>query len=182
MVAHQQRLVEKILKIERPVEAFQAACKRAGMTNRDDNLAIQSSGKPGRGKDSKWIFQQHALTAHQPIVKDEKVAPHAQEIPARADRTDFIPKVVVKFQQFLESPQKPVLVLFTNILIPALHLRMKNTGTVQNVQRLTDVSRHGIGREHFANPRCAAAMCPCDQNWSKRSFIHTILLTSQQSI
>jgi len=49
--AHQQRLVEQILKVKGPAEALQTAGKGRGMANGNDYFAVQSFCKPGRGKD-----------------------------------------------------------------------------------------------------------------------------------
>src|ERR1044071_6900033 len=53
-----------------------------------------------------------------------------------------------------------------------LDLHSKNTRAVQHIQGFTDIGRQSIGREHLSYPRCSAAVCPCDKDWSK--FTHII--------
>src|SRR5215212_1936715 len=85
VISHQQRLVEQVLKSKGPVEALETAGKGSRVTNRNDHFAVQSFCKPGRGKNRKGILEQGTLTAHQSVVKDQEITPHAQNISARTE-------------------------------------------------------------------------------------------------
>ena len=129
-------------------------------------------GKPGRGKHRERILEQRTLTAHESIVKDQEVASHAQEIFPGTKRADLIPKVVVKLQQVLKCRKIFFSIVFANILIPMIDLDSKNAWAMQDIQWLTNIGSQRISRKHFSNPRCSAAMGPCNQNWGK--FTHII--------
>src|SRR5919198_5647191 len=108
--------------------------------------------KPWSRKYRERILQERALTAHQPVVKDQEVASHPQEILARTERTDLVPKEIIELQQILKCRKIFASIVFADVLIPMLDLDAKNTWTMQHVQRLTDISSHGVSREHLSHP------------------------------
>ena len=58
---HEQRLGEQVVKIERPIQPFEAAGESGRMPDGDNDPAIQSVCEPIQGKNSERILEQWML-------------------------------------------------------------------------------------------------------------------------
>src|SRR3972149_7233814 len=147
-----------------PIQTFETAAKRGSVADGEHNFAIQGLGKPDSRKNSKWIFEQCALSVHTADEEGVKVSPHAQKVFARTNGFDFKPGVVLKIEQVAKSRQVFRCVLVVDKGVQIFYRGTKYAGTMQDIQRLADIGRIGIGGQHFANPGGATAMRASDKD------------------
>ncbi len=171
VIAHEQGLVEQVVEIKRPVQAFEAADHRGGMADGNDHPAIQFFCKPGSRENREGVFEQGALAAHGAIEENAKIAAHAKKILDRADGFYFQPGVVLEIEQFMKCRQVLRLVFGVDVGVPVFDRGAEHAGTVQHIQRLADIGGIGIGGKHFADPGCAAAVRTCDEDGTE--IIHS---------
>jgi hypothetical protein len=130
----------------------------------DDHLAIQHLPKPGRRKDREGVFENRAFTLHTSQKKAAAVLQHKRYIFKPAERFYVFQNMILEAQGFLKGGQIIILVLFTNVSVPVVDWRIKNAGSVPDVERLTDINGFTAGRKHFPNPGGARPVNACYQD------------------